>query len=81
MFGTNDLRELLKQSEPKQPVHKPWFELNADSNFEWLPPGSNRYKGLVGGGIFGPTSQMKLAARTVVDLAALFFLILPLLFW
>ena len=81
VFGTNELRELLKQSDPTQPVHKLWFELNADSNFEWLPPRSNRYKGPAGGGIFGPKMGMKLAARTAVDLAAIFFKILSLLLW
>ena len=81
VFGTNELRELLKQSEPTQPVHKTWFELNADSNFEWLPSRSNGYKGPAGGGIFGPKMGLKLAARTAVDLDALFFKILPLSFW
>ena len=62
-------------------MQEPWFELVPDDGFEWSPPRADQYEGAHGGGAFGPSSAMKEAARTAKNLSALFFLMMPLVFW
>ena len=81
VFNKNQLKDLEKENEPKLPVHEPWFELVPGDGFHWSPPPADEYTGVFGGGAFGPSSTMRQAARTAKDLSALFFLMMPLVFW
>ena len=67
--------------EPDRPVHHPWVEQTASTNFEWSPPKRDSYTGPHGGPSFGPTQFMKDIVRSADNLALIFLAVLLMSFF
>jgi hypothetical protein len=81
IFTATQQNEWKKTMEPDRPVHHPWVEQTASTNFEWSPPKRDSYTGPHGGPSFGPTQFMKDIVRSADNLALIFLAILSVSFF
>jgi len=81
IFSASEQNAMKRTMEPTRHVHAPWTELSKDDDVTWESRGRNVYTGSAGGGLAGPISRMKEAARNSTSLADLFLFIVPLSFF
>ena len=81
VFTATQQNEWKKTMEPDRPVHHPWVEQTASTNFELSPPERDSYTGPHGGPSFGPTQFTKDIVRSADNLALIFLAIFPVSFF
>ena len=80
MFSKTQQSDWKKKLEPQRPIHKPWIELDSDSDFTWSPPKRVNYHSSNGGPPASPSMRIVQLVRSTSDLGWMFLSILPFAF-
>lgn len=68
IFLVSDQKAMKKRLETSRPVHKPWVELDEDSE-TWNPPPDDSYTGYAAGSKWGPSNLIIESAKKTLSLA------------
>ena len=78
IFTATEQSQIKKCMESSRDVHKPWSELNENSE-SWKPRHQDTYAGPYGGGNRGPSSKIiEIAQKPTSTLATIFFALFPI---